>query len=122
MFRTSSNAGELAKKYRRRASHLKAGVRKGMRDIAARIDIEQEKNLRGGADAPPGAYPVPIRSANLRQSRFFDVVNDKLAVVGNAAVYAAVIHDKRPFLTDAANAVDTTEIMGNALQHEVLAI
>lgn len=122
MFREQSNADALARRYKKRARKTRGAVRKGLRRIAERIDLEQAKNLRGGDDAAPGSYPVPIRTGNLFQSRFYHVQSDRLAVVGNAAFYAGKIHETRPFLDDAAAAVDELKIMSETLEEEVLAV
>lgn len=122
MIRFGSNANAVSRRYKRRARAVERGTRAGLRRIAEKIDIEQEKNLRGPSSAPPGSYPVPIRSGNLRQSTFSRVQSSRLAVVGNAAAYAALIHGDRPFLADAVNAVDAPLEMSEALRREVYAV
>jgi|GEM_PF-5265172 len=117
-----TNGGNLGRRYHKRAAAVRRGARAGLKRIVDRVDLEQAKNLRGGADAPPGSYPVPIRTGNLFQSRFGQVVNDHLAVAGNAAAYAGVIHKTRPFLSDAVDAVDMPLEMSRGLEEEVYAV
>lgn len=118
----TSNALALARKYRRRREQLDGALRRGLKKAAATIDNAQVDNLSGsGADAP-GAYPVPVRSDNLRGGHFFQVNNSHLAVVGNTAVYAAAIHEDRPFLDDAAEAVDFQGLMAVEVEKAVFAL
>jgi hypothetical protein len=79
--------------------------------------------LSGARTDPPGTYPVPVRTGNLRRylwALFPDVksggitgkydVGPGMAYVGDSADYADTIHSTRPFLTDAAD-----EVLGRAV-------
>lgn len=109
--RADSNAAALARKYRERLQRMDAALRRGLYKAAAAVDREQQKNLSGSAGDPAGAYPVPVRTGNLRRATFINVRGSRLAIVGNTAEYALAIHRNRPFLDDAAAAVDAGEIM-----------
>lgn len=109
--RVGSNGAALAKKYRQRIQRMDAALLRGMKKAAAAVDRAQGKNLSGsGADAA-GAYPVPVRSGNLRGSTFINVSSGKLAIVGNTAEYALAIHRERAFLDDAVASTDVVGIM-----------
>ena len=78
--------------------------------------------LSGARTDPPGSYPVPVRTGNLRRYLWalfpgestggikgkYDV-GPGMAYVGDSADYADAIHSSRPFLTDAAD-----EVLGRA--------
>ena len=135
MINVLTNAKQLAAKWRQRRVALSAAARKGRRNAAIAVDREQEKNLEGGTSAP-GSYPVPVRTGNLRRGAFFDATHSTFAIVGNTAAYAMAIHSGdmttkdglnyslkgRPFLDDAAEAVDVVELMAIPIRREVLAI
>lgn len=103
--------------------------------IATRVGKDVFKRafelLSGARTDPPGSYPVPVRTGNLRRYLWalfpgeragsikgkYDV-GPGTAYVGDSADYAQAIHDGRPFLTDAAD-----EVLGRAVAigEEVLA-
>lgn len=114
----TTNAGALARNYASRIRELDAALKRGLQKAAALVDREQVKRLSGSNAAAPGDYPVPARTGHLLGSHFFRVESSRLAIVGNTAQYAVEIHEgsgnsakhgRRPFLDDAANAVDIAE-------------
>ncbi|RCX32076.1 hypothetical protein [Thioalbus denitrificans] len=114
--KTTSNALAIARRWNTRRGQLDGALRRGLRKGAAAVDREQVRNLSGsGADAP-GSYPVPVRKGTLRGGHFFQVENARLAIVGNTTVYAARIHDERPFLDDAAEDVDAGEYIRDEMR------
>ena len=130
MINVRTNASQLAAKFRQRAERLGGALKAGLRTVAAQIDRYQVENLRGADSADPGDYPVPARTGHLLGTHFWDVKSETFAVVGNTAEYAVDIHEgrgssaphgRRPFLDDAAEAVDGVEIMVVELRKEVLA-
>lgn len=122
-----SNASQIAKRYRRRAGGLDKAVRRGLRKYAIAVDREQVKNLSGSG--APGSYPVPVRKGTLRGGHFFEV-SRRFAVVGNTTEYAPAVHGGelatneglrfavkgRPFLDDAAEAVDGTAMLAGEVK------
>lgn len=87
-----ANGQELAADLRDRRQRLTEALAVGLRRIAVAVDAEQERRLNGAG--APGAYPVPVRTGNLRGSHFFDVQTAAgMAIVGNTAAYAHIIHD-----------------------------
>lgn len=126
----TTNAATLARAYAARLRALDAALERGLKKAAASIDREQVKRLSGSNAAPAGDYPVPARTGHLLQSHFFRVESSRLAIVGNTAQYAVEIHEgrgnssrhgRRPFLDDAAAAVDAGEIVLGELR-QALAI
>lgn len=120
----TSNARQLARRYQQRAERLNGALRKGLTRAAAQVDRAQVENLRG-PKGPPGGYPVPVPTGALLQAHFFNVASYKLAVVGDTAKHAVVVHEgrgssrpygRRPFLDDAAASVDTTGIVQAAVR------
>lgn len=114
----TTNAGTLARNYAARIRELDAALKRGLQKAAALVDREQVKRLSGSNTAAPGDYPVPARTGNLLGSHFFHVESSRLAIVGNTAQHAVEIHEgrgnstahgRRPFLDDAAEAVDIAE-------------
>lgn len=116
-----SNAGQIAKRYQRRRQRLDRALGRGLKKAAAAIDREQVDNLSGSGSAAPGDYPVPIRTGTLRGGHFFRVRSERLAIVGNTTEYAVAIHEDRPFLDDAAEAVDHLAIVAGEVRKAVLA-
>ena len=129
-YRAELDDNGLQEKLQRVARELGAAKKRGLKKAAAAVDRAQVDNLSGagggcnkrGDGAPTGGYPVPVRCGHLRQGHIWDVVNSNLAIVGNTAAYARVIHDgtgssaahgPRPFLEDAARDVDVADIMAD---------
>ncbi len=120
MININTIASPLARKWKQRAAALEAAKRRGLRNAAVAVDNEQVNNLSGsGADAA-GAYPVPVRTGNLRRGHFFEARLSSFAIVGNTTEYAMAVHKDRPFLDDAAAAVDVVEIMAVPVRKAVL--
>lgn len=121
----TSTAGALARQFQAYARAWDAAVAKGLRDVAITVERGAVKNASGPRSAAPGEYPVPIRSGRLRgsiQSRF----GARESMVIATMEYASAIHNGftpygnpnakksyigRPFLQDAVDAIDPTEIM-----------
>jgi phage gpG-like protein len=132
MIRIENNFGDRATQFARYAGAWTRAVTAGLRDIAITVERAAAKNLRGGGSAAPGSYPVPIRSRNLRsslQSRF----EERQSMVINSAVYARAIHEgfqpygnpkarrigRRPYLQDAVDSINPTEIMAIRINKEL---
>lgn len=129
----TTNAKQLSAKWQARKAALDKAKREGLRNAAILVEREQIKNLSGNGEA--GSYPVPVRTGNLRRGAFFDVAHSGFAVVGNTTAYAMPVHSgdlttkdgleysvpARPFLDDAADAVDVVEVMAIPIRREVLA-
>jgi len=122
-----SNAEQLAARYRRRAQQLPGAVTRGLLRVLTLVNAKQIENLSGSSSAPPGAYPVPIRNpqSGLRQSANWRQLSPTVGIVLNTARkggfnYAVAVHEgrgssakygARPFLDDAARAVDAAQVM-----------
>ena len=133
MFNTSSNAKKVAGRWHKRKQRFTAALIAGLKRLAIAVDNAQVENLSGSGG--PGSYPVRVDTGNLRGSHFFDVKDDKLAIVGNTAEYAHAIHSGemktrsgnlyavpgRPFLDDAADSVNGVDVVGKEL-HRMMAV
>lgn len=108
-----SNAGQVAARYQARERRLGQALRRGLRLAAIAVDAAQVENLSGSG--PPGSYPVPVRTGNLRGGHFYQVRNERLAVVGDTAEYAAAIHVERPFLDRAAEDTPVFDIVAGQI-------
>jgi len=126
----SSNALAVAARIQAKLRALDSAVGRGLRKVAATVEREQIKRL-GGAAKTPGVYPVPARTGHLRRETFFELVSSRFALVGNTATYALAVHEglgssrkfgSRPFLEDAVNAVDSTEIMAVEIRKALEAV
>lgn len=114
---------DLITVFRRRRERLEGALEQGMRRATNRVEREMLRLLGGHLNDPPGSYPVPNRTGNLFRGGFSEVLSPVLGVVGVQGVsYARVIHGgtgtsskhgPRPFLTDAAEAVD---VFGTVIQ------
>lgn len=122
-----TNAAAVARRFEDYARKLDAAAARGLRKIITRVDREQVKRLSGGLADAPGAYPVPARTGHLRRETFFEMVGDTQAIAGNAATYAAAVHEadggsssakfgRRPYLEDAVNAVDALDLMATEVR------
>lgn len=112
----TSNARTIANRYRRRIRALNGALAKGLRKAAAAIDREQVANLSGAKSDPPGSYPVPVRKGTLRGGHGWAVNDHKRGAVFNTTEYAMAIHNDRPFLDDAVEAVDYPAIVAGEVR------
>lgn len=121
----TSTAGALARQFQAYARAWDAAVAKGLRDVAITVERGAVKNATGGKNDAPGSYPIPTPTGTLRRSigsRF----GARESMVIATAEYASAIHNGftpygnpnarksyigRPFLQDAVDAIDPTEIM-----------
>lgn len=115
-----SNALAIARRIEAKVRALEHAVTRGLRRLAITVEREQIKRLSGSNGAASGAYPVPNRTGHLTRESFFDVRDERFALVGNRATYALTVHEgegssrkfgRRPFLEDAVLAADSGEIM-----------
>ena len=111
---------QIPERMRGRAAAVDSVVQRFLRDVSARVDREQIRNLSGGG--PAGAYPVPRRTGNLARSAGHTVSRTS-AVVYQAASYARAVHEgfqaygnpdapyygPRRSLTDAIETVDPVD-------------
>lgn len=132
----TTNAGQLAERYRARGDAVVRAARSALSSAALAVEREMVKRLSGSG--APWSYPVPVRTGHLRRSTFVQR-HDTLAIVGNRAAYASAIHTgqvaewaghgkhrqaarpARPFLDDAVKDVDpakrVTAAIVAALEH-----
>lgn len=111
MMRVITNANSLARQYRQRVQQFKAAVKRGLRRIGVMVNTQQVLNLSGSGSAPPGSYPVPVRSGTLRRGANWGFLSDNVVAVGNTTIYAVPIHEDRPFLQQAGESIDPAAVM-----------
>lgn len=109
--RTTSNAQRLALTYRQRQRRFAAAIKRGLRRIGVMVNTQQVLNLSGSGSAPPGSYPVPVRTGNLRRESNWRIPQPNAVVIRNTADYAITIHRDRPYLHEAADSVDPSQVM-----------
>lgn len=128
-----SNAESIAARMDRRIAAFNEAVRVGVLTAAVKIDRAAIGNLTGAGE--PYAYPVPVRTGNLRASERIEQPQPALAIMFNVAEYAWSVHSgnvnewrshyagkgdtdtmlvsrrPRPFLDDAVKAVPYADIV-----------
>ena len=81
-----------------------------VREVAVGTFKKAFENLSGDHAAPPGSWPVPVRSGNLRRELWVLFPGEKNArygagfdeaYIGDGAEYSDEIHKGRPFLYSA---------------------
>ncbi len=126
--RVTTNAGEIARRYKRRADELPRSIRKRLREAAKAVNREALNRLHGGE--APGDYPVPVRSGNLLQGQDFGVTS-QYAVVFNTSGHAVHIHEgqgsskphgRRPFLDDAVETVNPAGMVADGVSDDLMAV
>lgn len=125
-----SNADDIRRRIEAKIRAMDQAVTRGLRKVASRVSREQIKRL-SGAKRPRGRYPVPSDTGHLLGEYLLDVSNERFALVGNTATYALTVHEglgssrkfgRRPFLEDAINAVDSSEIMAAEVRKALEAV
>lgn len=111
----STNAKLVAKLFMQRRLMLQPALERGMKRFTAKVENEATDNLSGGGDASPGSYPVPVRTGTSRRGMNLRA-RGMVGYVWNKIIYAAAIHEDRPFLDDAADSVDGLAIMREELE------
>lgn len=114
-----TNAGELAKKYKRRAQRFAIGVNRGLYKATHDVNNKAVEFLGGSNTAPPGSFPIPNRTGNLFRGQGA-AVNNRAGFVFNTAAYAEAIHQDRPWLDRAVDAVNVLDTVGKEASKEVL--
>ena len=122
MININSNASKIKRNFASRKARFIAGLKKALTVLAVKVDNEQVKNLSGDLNDGAGAYPIPVRTGNLRRGHFFNVSPQLFAIVGNTTSYAKTIHETRPFLDDAVDSVDAVKLVSENLNKTVWAI
>ena len=133
----TSNAGELAAKYRDLAARLDAALQRGLLTAMSKVEELAQANLSGGG--APFSYPVPVRTGNLRGQLGAEQITPAAVEVFDTADYARAVHEgvftqwagrgktrivdkqARPFLTDALATADPTQIVLGELERTVFA-
>lgn len=122
--RITTNLGPLADAYRGAAAQFPQHLQRALRRLATLVHREADKRLSG--PAPAWSYPVPRRSGNLARG-MASQASPIDAVIENTAPHAWAVHSgvhprwpsppakPRPFLGDAAAAVDHEQILRNAV-------
>lgn len=115
MFRVDINLPPLAAAYRGAAEDFPLALQRGLRRVATLVHRAADRNLSGGSAA--WSYPAPRRSGDLARG-MASQASPIAAVIENRAAHAWAVHTglhprwpspparPRPFLTDAAAAVD----------------
>jgi hypothetical protein len=123
----TSNAGDLATQYRTLAARLSAALQRGLLKAMSAVEAAAQKLLSGGG--APFSYPVPVRTGNLRSSLGDEQLSPTAVEVFDTADYARAVHEgvfsewagrgktkivqrqDRPFLTDALQSAQPTDIV-----------
>ncbi|MBB5885469.1 hypothetical protein DYQ93_11430 [Xanthomonas sp. LMG 8992] len=101
------------------ARALPASRRALLRNIVIQAENAAMDLAKGPGDAPPGAYPIPVRTGTFRRGFGFEI-RDSTAVLFNATAYAGAIHagyhpygnpharpiPARPYFDDALKRID----------------
>lgn len=134
MAKVRTNAKRVARTYRTLGEAVADGAKRGIRRAALQVEARASELLTGPGTAAPGAYPVPIRTDRLRSMLGVRVIADRAALVFNRAVHAVPTHDGwthrssgkatagRPFLTDAVEQVNPTEVVTMAIRRAVRSV
>ena len=133
----SSNAGDLATKYRDLEMRLSAALQRGLLAAMSKVEELAQANLSGSG--APFSYPVPVRTGNLRGQLNAEQITPTAVEVFDTADYARAVHEgvftqwagrgktrivekpARPFLTDALATADPTQIVLGELERTIFA-
>lgn len=137
MTRVTSNADELAAKYRGLPAKLDASQERGLLNAMQAVESAAQDNL--GGEGKPFSYPVPVRTGNLRGQLGAEKLSATAAEVFDTADYAWAVHEgvfnqwagrgktrrvhkpARPFLTDALTEAGPTDIIIDDIERTVFA-
>lgn len=123
MLKVTTNAGEVAATYAGRMARFPRALHLATQAVLIALNRAQIRNVSGSGASNPGAYPVPVRSGNLRRSMdwgFTGNASGYIVAGGNNAPYAIPIHEgtgssakfgPRHFQTDAGESVDVMAVM-----------
>lgn len=127
----TSNADTLAAQYRRIAAQLSAALQRGLLQAMSAVETAAMHNLSGSG--VPFSYPVPVRTRFLLQSLGTHVASPTAVEIFDSAPYARAVHEgvfsqwagrgktrivqrpARPFLTDALETAQPTEMIAAEL-------
>lgn len=87
-----TNAAEVAANIERKANALAGAVESGMRSALLATEAAAVKNLSGSNSAAPWTYPVPARTANLKNNRAVSQPSPGVGILAFLASYAWAIH------------------------------
>lgn len=124
-----TNASDLREQYVMMGRSLDGALRKGMGRLVEAVERKAIANLTGG-DRGPREYPIRRASGRLAGGMGRRIAGPLLGFVFNSKEYARANHEgfhpynnrfapkvpRRPFLDDAAEAVDGGEIIQRALR------
>lgn len=137
MTHVTSNAGDIAAKYRELPGKLDDAVERGLLNAMQAVEEAAQANLSGAGQ--PFSYPVPVRTGNLRGQLGSEKLSATAAEVFDTADYAWAVHEgvfnqwagrgktrrvkkpARPFLTDALATADPTTIVIDEIERTVFA-
>lgn len=130
-----TNAGEVASTIAAKRDAIAGAVSKGMRSALLATDSAAVENLSGGGK--PYAYPVPVRTGNLRRARTVQQPQPGLGIIAFLAAYAWAIETgkvsewagrgktrrvqrtARPFAADAVEKADPARYVIEAVSEVV---
>jgi len=104
----------------RAMSSAARAVRPSMRDLLRALAVQTENHAsdlsKGPASAPPGDYPIPIRTGTHRRAFGFEV-GDNFSVVFNSGRAARALHDGfRPYGNPHARPIPARPYFDDALK------
>jgi len=109
MIRIKSNGSKLIQRLTQQEHGLKKSLSRGLSRWAVLAHKEAHRLLSGSGKDGAGAYPVPVRTGQLRRAEAYVLpgrakhgiaAHDNQAFLINTAKYASVIHESRPFAQD----------------------
>lgn len=128
----NSNGEQIAATYRGFAAKLSEALHRGLLKAMSAVEKAALANISGSG--APFTYPVPTRSRFLLQSLGSDVISQTAVEIFDSAPYARAVHEgvfnqwagrgktrivqrpDRPFLTDALQSAQPTDIVAAELE------
>ena len=118
---TTSTVKRFASRMAAIEKRLPKALKRGLGKWVLAAHKEAHRLLSGSNSDAAGAYPVPVRTGNLRRlenyvlpgrSKAGITARDGEAFLINAAIYATTIHKDRPFASDAIEATRNEGMKG----------
>lgn len=88
----SDNSEQVAAAVAKKAAALPAAVERGTRSGLLAVEADAVKNLSGSNASAPYSYPVPARTANLRNARSVAQPQPGTGIITFFADYAWAVH------------------------------
>ncbi len=134
-----TTAEQTAAAIARKRDAISGAVSRGTRSALLAVETEAVKNLSGSNADQPGAYPVPVRTGQLRRDRTVQQPQPGLGLISFMSDYAWAIETgvvtqwagrgktrraqvgARPFAQDAVDRVDPAHFVIDAVSQVIAA-